>query len=59
MTTCTWTRRCEQQAKHDLECQTRPGLIVWVAACDLHLPVAELHGYRERPQLGRTQQQLD
>lgn len=48
MRACTWTRRCDQPGLHDLECQTRPGLIILVTACDEHLAVAELWGYRRR-----------
>ena len=46
MSVCSWTPKCDRPGTHELECQTRPGLIVLVTACEEHLAAAELHGYR-------------
>jgi len=48
VTVCTWTPSCKRPGTHELECQTRPGLIILVTACEQHLAVAEMRGYRVR-----------
>jgi hypothetical protein len=48
MSECTWIPACTRRATHTVERQTRPGLIVDDAVCDVHLESALSVGYRLR-----------
>lgn len=44
--TCTWAGACRELGVHPVWTETRPGLIIHLNACSLHLPVAIRHRYR-------------
>lgn len=45
MRQCRWIKWCAEPARHDVECETRPGLIVRESVCDHHLDTARRRGY--------------
>ena len=54
--TCGWVASCTAPARHRVERQTRPGLILREAVCDDHLPIARRRGYLLRAHLdGRAE----
>lgn len=42
---CGWVASCDSPARHRVERQTRPGLILREAVCDDHVDVARRRGY--------------
>jgi hypothetical protein len=42
---CGWVASCEAPARHRVERQTRPGLILRETVCDDHVDVARRRGY--------------
>jgi hypothetical protein len=45
---CTWIPACTEKGEHNVECESRPGLILNDTVCDKHLEVALQRGYRRR-----------
>jgi hypothetical protein len=45
MSVCTWNIACTEPARHQVDCQTRPGLILDEQVCDGHLEDARSLGY--------------
>jgi hypothetical protein len=50
---CGWVVSCDAPARHLVERQTRPGLILREAVCDEHVHVARRRGYLLRATLDR------
>jgi hypothetical protein len=50
---CGWVASCGAPARHRVERQTRPGLILREAVCDDHVQVARRRGYLLRATIER------
>jgi hypothetical protein len=44
---CTWQRSCCDLSAHTVWREVWPGLIVYEAVCDRHLPEAQTAGFRQ------------
>lgn len=50
---CGWVVSCAAEARHRVERQTRPGLILRETVCEEHLHVARRRGYLYRATVER------
>lgn len=48
MIACGWASSCGEEARHTVERETRPGLVLTETVCDGHLLRARAQGYLRR-----------